>query len=57
MPREEIDTWATPLILEVNGRPQAIVPARRRNRAYDLATGAVVWEGDGLTMNPVPSPV
>ena len=57
MPREEIDTWATPLILEVNGRAQAIVPAMRRIRGYDLETGSVVWEGDGLTMNPIPSPV
>jgi len=57
VPREEIDTWATPLILEVNGRPQVIVPAMRRNRGYDLETGRVVWEGDGLTMNPIPSPV
>jgi outer membrane protein assembly factor BamB len=55
--RDEIDTWATPLVLEVNGRPQVIVPAMRRNRAYDLTTGAVVWESDGLTMNPIPSPV
>ncbi len=57
VPREEIDTWATPLVLEVNGRPQAIVPAMRRIRAYDLETGAVVWDGDGLTMNSIPSPV
>ena len=56
-PREEIDTWATPLIVEVNGRPQVIVPAMRRNRGYDLADGHVVWESDGLTMNPIPSPV
>ena len=55
--RQEIDTWATPLILEVNGKPQVIVPAMRRNRAYDLATGAVIWESDGLTMNPIPSPI
>ena len=26
-------------------------------RSYDLETGDVVWEGDGLTMNPIPSPV
>ena len=57
VPREEIDTWATPLILEVNGRAQAIVPAMNRIRGYDLETGSVVWEGDGLTMNPIPSPV
>jgi outer membrane protein assembly factor BamB len=55
--RPEIDTWATPLIVEVNGRAQAIVPAMQRIRSYDLETGAVVWEGDGLTMNPIPSPV
>ena len=57
VPREEIDTWATPLILDVNGRPQVIVPAMERIRGYDLETGKVVWDGDGLTMNPIPSPV
>ena len=57
VPREEIDTWATPLVLEVNGRAQAIVPGMRRIRGYDLETGAVVWDGDGLTMNSIPSPV
>ncbi len=56
-PRKEIDTWATPLVREVNGRAQVIVPAMNRIRGYDLATGAIVWEGDGLTMNPIPSPV
>lgn len=55
--RDEIDTWATPLILDVNGRPQAIVPAMERVRSYDLETGAIVWESDGLTMNAIPSPV
>jgi outer membrane protein assembly factor BamB len=55
--RDEIDTWATPLVLEVNGRAQAIVPAMERIRSYDLTTGAVVWEGEGLTMNAIPSPV
>ena len=39
-PRKEIDTWATPLVLEVNGRAQAIVPAMERVRSYDLETGA-----------------
>jgi outer membrane protein assembly factor BamB len=55
--RDEIDTWATPLVLDVNGRAQVIVPAMNRIRSYDLSTGAVVWEGDGLTMNAIPSPV
>ncbi len=56
-PRKEIDTWATPLVREVNGRAQVIVPAMNRIRGYDLETGSIVWEGDGLTMNPIPSPV
>jgi len=55
--RDEIDTWATPLVVEVNGRAQAIVPAMERVKSYDLETGAVVWESDGLTMNAIPSPV
>jgi len=55
--RDEIDTWATPLVVEVNGRAQAIVPAMERVRSYDLETGEVVWESDGLTMNAIPSPV
>jgi outer membrane protein assembly factor BamB len=55
--REEIDTWATPLVVEVNGRAQAIVPAMERIESYDLETGDIVWESDGLTMNVIPSPV
>jgi len=55
--REEIDTWATPLVVEVNGRAQAIVPAMERVESYDLETGEVVWETEGLTMNVIPSPV
>ena len=57
VPHKEIDTWATPLIVDINGRPQAIVPAMERVRSYDLETGALIWESDGLTMNAIPSPV
>jgi outer membrane protein assembly factor BamB len=55
--REEIDTWATPLVIEQNGTPQVIVPGMERLRSYDLETGKIVWESAGLTMNPIPSPV
>ncbi len=57
VPRDEIDTWATPLAVEVNGRPQVVVPAMERVLSYDLADGSLVWESDGLTMNAIPSPV
>ena len=56
-PREEIDTWATPLIVEHDGRPQVITSGMNRVRSYDLETGTIVWESPGVTMNPIPSPV
>jgi outer membrane protein assembly factor BamB len=55
--RDEIDTWATPLPVEVDGRVQVVVPGRDRLVSYDLSDGSIVWESDGLTMNPIPSPV
>lgn len=55
--RDEIDTWATPAIVEEGGRTHVIVPGMKRLRSYDLETGAVLWETEGLTMNPIPSPV
>jgi len=55
--RQEIDSWGTPLVVEQNGRPQVVTTAMNHIRAYDLETGADVWEGPGLTMNPIPSAV
>jgi outer membrane protein assembly factor BamB len=55
--RDEIDTWATPLVVEHNGRPQVIVNGMNKLRSYDLETGKIVWEAPGTTMNPIPSPV
>ena len=55
--RDEIDTWATPLIVEQDGRAQVIVNGMNRLRSYDLETGNILWEAPGTTMNPIPSPV
>ncbi len=55
--RDEIDSWFTPLIVEVNGRAQVITGAMNQIQSYDLETGDVVWHTAGLTMNPIPSPV
>jgi outer membrane protein assembly factor BamB len=55
--RDEIDTWATPLVVEQDGRAQVIVNGMNRLRSYDLETGSIVWEAPGTTMNPIPSPV
>ena len=53
----EMDTWATPLVVEHAGRQQVIVNAMNRVRSYDLETGKIIWEGPGTTMNVIPSPV
>ena len=53
----EMDTWATPLVVDHNGRKQVIVNAMNRVRSYDLENGTIVWEGPGTTMNVIPSPV
>jgi outer membrane protein assembly factor BamB len=55
--RDEIDSWATPLVVEANGRAQVVTSGMRRVRSYDAQTGELVWETAGLTMNPIPSPV
>jgi len=55
--RDELTSWSTPLIVEHEGKPQVIVSATRRVRAYDLADGKVLWECGGLSGNVVASPV
>lgn len=55
--RDEGTTWGTPLVVEVSGRAQVITGGTNRVRSYDLATGDLLWEDDGLTANFIPSPV
>jgi outer membrane protein assembly factor BamB len=56
-PREEHTSWATPLIVDYQGRPQVITDASGKIRSYDLTTGSIVWECAGLTANVIPTPV
>ena len=55
--RDEVSSWATPLAAAYNGGVQLIVNATKRTRGYDLATGKVLWQCGGQTLNAVPSPV
>jgi outer membrane protein assembly factor BamB len=55
--RDEIDTWATPLVVEHEGRAQVVANGMNKVRSYDLETGRLVWEAPGTTMNPIPTPV
>ncbi len=56
-PREEPTSWATPLIVEVNGRPQVVVNGTHKVHGYDLATGEILWSIGGTTLNAIPTPV
>lgn len=55
--RDERSSWTTPLVVEVEGKLQAIVAGTTRTRSYDVATGDIVWEASGLTGNVIPTPV
>jgi len=55
--RDEITSWATPLVVEVNGKPQVITSATNKVRSYDVETGAIIWYCAGMTKNVIPNPV
>ena len=55
--RDERTTWSSPVVVEHDGKPQVVTTGTNRIRSYDLATGKLLWEGDGLTRNSIPSPV
>ncbi len=53
----EVTSWATPLVVEVEGRAQVVVPATGKSRGYDLATGEELWTLGGMTVNTIPTPL
>ena len=55
--RDEPTSWATPLVVEANGKAQVVASATNFIRSYDLATGELLWKCGGMTLNATPSPV
>ena len=55
--RNEVTSWATPLVVTHDERDQIVVCGTDRVRSYDLATGEIIWECGGLSANIVASPV
>lgn len=55
--RDEITSWATPLIVEVNGKAQLITSATNKVRSYDAENGTIIWECTGMTRNVIPNPM
>jgi len=56
-PRDEDTSWATPLVVQHEGKAQVVTSATRKVRSYDLASGKLLWECAGMTGNVVPTPV
>jgi outer membrane protein assembly factor BamB len=55
--RNEETSWSSPIIVENDGQPMLIVAGTNRIRAYEPATGQVIWECGGLSSNIVATPV
>lgn len=55
--RDEGTSWATPFVVEVNGKAQVITAATNMIRSYDYNNGEIIWTSTGLTRNVIPNPV
>ena len=55
--RDEPSCWATPLVVEHNGRKQVVLNGQTCARSYDLETGTELWRCAGQTERPCASPV
>jgi outer membrane protein assembly factor BamB len=55
--RDEPSNWATPLLARYNGKTQLVLTATNRLRSYDPDTGKLIWQGEEMTINAIPSPV
>jgi outer membrane protein assembly factor BamB len=55
--RDDVPTWSTPTVHQVNGRTQLLVNGMRHVGAYDFKTGEEIWKLSGGGDIPVPTPV
>lgn len=55
--RDEETSWSSPIMVENDGQAMLIVAGTNRVRAYQPATGKVIWECGGLSSNIVATPV
>jgi len=54
--RDEASSWSTPFIADAKGKKQIVISATKKTRAYDPATGKLIWECAGLGSNVIPFP-
>ena len=55
--RDEPTCWATPLVVDVEGKKQVVMNGQTCARSYDFATGEELWRCGGQTQRPVASAV
>ncbi len=55
--RDELSSWATPLVIDHKGKKQVIISASKKVRAYNPEDGKVIWECAGLGSNVIPQPI
>ncbi len=55
--RDEPTCWATPLVIEHNGKKQIVMNGQNAARAYDFDSGQELWRCGGQTQRPAASAV
>ncbi|MHC4758969.1 MAG: PQQ-binding-like beta-propeller repeat protein [Planctomycetota bacterium] len=55
--RDEPTSYATPILVDTDGKQQIIASATNFVRSYDVKTGDVIWKCGGQTRNVIPTPV
>jgi outer membrane protein assembly factor BamB len=56
-PRDEPTCWATPLVVQHDGKQQVVMNGQNMARSYDLQSGKELWRCGGQTERPVASAV
>lgn len=54
--REEISSWATPLLWKRGNTKELVTAATKRVRSYDPNSGKLLWELGGMSSIAVPTP-
>ena len=55
--RDEIPSWSTPSILEVDGKAELVTQATTFTRGYDPMTGKELWKCSGNSEIAIPTPI
>ena len=55
--RDEPSEWATPLVVDHDGKKQVVLNGQSKVRSYDLDSGKELWSCGGQTERPCASPV